>query len=392
MALVFLAAEHVALAPAGEDQRHVEALVDLVAKVADIHVNHVRGVFIILVVEVLPDHRPRDHAAAVEREELDERAPLDGCANLVRQLAVTEGGMHIRAAAEIREAAFVASWLGSVKYLKDNLQGLSEKLKPSLWTTEIAALLAEADIQEAIGQQPLDSVDRLFEWLAASPLNQQTVYKPRAKALVERLKGMIGNDRAKMAYYLSNCSRTTLRADIGVLVGGAWFSLDVVVTNPASQSCLASRRPDENKLEAAGLAERGKNSKYSRAYNAGNQLQHIAANLVPFALEVTGTLGKQADDFVQTLSKLKAAVPEANPRLAWARRFFLNRVSIICASARAELVKLSQRIQQVDAQRAQAYAAVQFGNEVAEEEVLYDDLGLLILEVSQASIHSAMDG
>src|SRR5438105_10551536 len=67
---VVLAAEHVALAPAGEDERRIEALVDLVPQVTDIHVHDVGGVLVVLVVEVLPDHAPRDHLAAVEGEEL----------------------------------------------------------------------------------------------------------------------------------------------------------------------------------------------------------------------------------------------------------------------------------------------------------------------------------
>ena len=86
---VVLAPEHVALAPASQDQRRVEALVDLVPQVADVDVHDVRGALVVLVVQVLPDHRPRHDLAGVEREELQQgvllgrqvdrlAGPLDG--------------------------------------------------------------------------------------------------------------------------------------------------------------------------------------------------------------------------------------------------------------------------------------------------------------------------
>src|SRR5581483_6225483 len=58
--------QHVPLAPAGQDQRRVVPLVDLVPQVADVDVHDVRRALVVLVVQVLPDHRPRHHPAAVE--------------------------------------------------------------------------------------------------------------------------------------------------------------------------------------------------------------------------------------------------------------------------------------------------------------------------------------
>src|SRR5262245_5169320 len=51
-----LAAEQVALAPARQDQRHLEALVDLVAQVADVDIDHVGDTATAVVVKVLADH------------------------------------------------------------------------------------------------------------------------------------------------------------------------------------------------------------------------------------------------------------------------------------------------------------------------------------------------
>jgi hypothetical protein len=145
-----------------------------------------------------------------------------------------------------------------------------------------------------------------------------------------------------------------LRTDLAVVVGGDMVCVDVVVTNPASVSYIEKRRrvPQEpEKLEVAAMAERVKQYKYRAAYNQNNHLKHIADNLVPFAVEATGTLGDNASKFVYGLAKFQGAVPEADPRIGWARRFFLNRVSVLCAKARAELVMLSQKTQSPDAHR-----------------------------------------
>jgi hypothetical protein len=118
-----------------------------------------------------------------------------------------------------------------------------------------------------------------------------------------------------------------LRTDLAVVVGGDMVCVDVVVTNPASASYIENRHrvPQEpEKLEVAAMAERVKQYKYRAAYNQNNHLKHIADNLVPFAVEATGTLGDKASKFVYGLAKLQGAVPEADPRIGWARRFFLN--------------------------------------------------------------------
>jgi hypothetical protein len=64
--------------------------------------------------------------------DLDNRLPLDDRADLVRQLAVEDGGMHIRAANQIRESAYAASWLASIKFLSDKMGNLVARLKPHL--------------------------------------------------------------------------------------------------------------------------------------------------------------------------------------------------------------------------------------------------------------------
>src|SRR5262245_53080762 len=65
-------AELIALTPAGQDQRRVEALVDLVPQVADIHVDHVRGIVVLRVVELLADQCPADDTALVVSQDLQQ--------------------------------------------------------------------------------------------------------------------------------------------------------------------------------------------------------------------------------------------------------------------------------------------------------------------------------
>src|SRR5207248_1442592 len=56
-----LAAEQVALAPAGQDQRPGEAPVDLLPQEADVDVDHVGRDAVLLAVELLADQRPARH-------------------------------------------------------------------------------------------------------------------------------------------------------------------------------------------------------------------------------------------------------------------------------------------------------------------------------------------
>jgi hypothetical protein len=109
-----------------------------------------------------------------------------------------------------------------------------------------------------------------------------------------------------------------LNTDLAVVVGGDMVCVDVVVTNPASVAyietrCRVPQKPE--KLEVAAMAERVKQYKYRATYNQNNHLKHIADNLVPFAVEATGTLGDKASEFVYGLAKLQGAVPEADPRI-----------------------------------------------------------------------------
>jgi len=92
--------------------------------------------------------------------------------------------------------------------------------------------------------------------------------------------------------------------------------------------------------------------KYTKSYRRDNGLERISNNLIPFALEATGTLGKKAEEMVRQMAQFQQVIPQANSKLQWARRFFLNRVSIICARARADLVSLSYKTQRADVARA----------------------------------------
>jgi hypothetical protein len=183
---------------------------------------------------------------------------------------------------------------------------------------------------------------------------------------------------------------TQLRADLVVEVGGSSAYVDVVVVNPASASYVESQRlvpRQQTKLEAALSTESKKHGKYRRAYRGIIGQENVVKNLIPFAMEATGTLGKQADELVRGLSKLRGAVPDPDPRLGWTRRLFHNRVSIFCARAQAEMMRLSWETQRSDAIPAEPLMVPLLG-ELPLEDLLTDNLGGPRVRVSQASIHS----
>src|SRR3954469_9882454 len=70
-ALPILDAEPIALPPAGQDQRLAESLVDLVAQVTDVDIDHVGGVAALVAVEVRADRRAAHHLAPVRGKELE---------------------------------------------------------------------------------------------------------------------------------------------------------------------------------------------------------------------------------------------------------------------------------------------------------------------------------
>src|ERR1022692_944553 len=60
--------QHVAFAPARQDQRFVMPLVDLVAQVPNIDIDHVGRVLVVFVVQMFPDHGAGDDLAAMGRQ------------------------------------------------------------------------------------------------------------------------------------------------------------------------------------------------------------------------------------------------------------------------------------------------------------------------------------
>jgi hypothetical protein len=81
------------------------------------------------------------------------------------------------------------------------------------------------------------------------------------------------------------------------------------------------------------------------------------------------------------------SLPEAGPRICWARRFFLNGVSVLCAKARAESAMLSQKTQRPDARRPQPIE-VSLQGDLEFEQMLHDNLRGPPVRLSQASAHS----
>jgi hypothetical protein len=426
---------------------------------------------------------------------------------LVRRLGVEEGGLLIKSAMDIREAAWAASWFNSMKAVFTTHGDLMNQLKPTMLTNNHILFLAKPEIKITLEDNAITTVGELTDYLARDIPLQRSFMVPYAAAVKAALKANIEGERAVMAYYLSNCSRESslwitssrfirnaattmtsidfainlrlqlllpilrandnngvrcvcgpnlvelpngayhafscgagldavnrgrdgigeffrgpagiitnrhnrirdaladylrvacpadhvfmerwlpdvanrLKSDVAVSVGNEICHIDVVVTNPASKACLESRTPDVVKLTAATQAEGMKVAKYRRSYNERNGLKRVADNMVPFALEVTWTLRKKALEFVDTLAKIKDVMHQNNPHLAWARRFFLNRVSVICAKIRAMMVMVSQAVVKYDEYRIQraGNASVRFGEGEEERYMLYDYQGEFIFE------------
>jgi hypothetical protein len=124
-----------------------------------------------------------------------------------------------------------------------------------------------------------------------------------------------GGDDLQRTFVTQRCWSAQTDVSVAIVVGGETCYYEVVVANPASKSCLAYHRPDIIPLTAAKLVERSKLQKYRKVFNSNN-LEGVANNVIPFALESTSRMGKYVIDSILMMAKLKAVVPDPNPRQA----------------------------------------------------------------------------
>ena len=134
-----------------------------------------------------------------------------------------------------------------------------------------------------------------------------------------------------------------LRADVRIEQGRTTCLIDVAVVNPAARSYLKTVKPQLHLLAAASLMEKTKIDKYKASYNVNNGYAAISDNLIPFVLESTGAYGNSASAVINKLAGFKDLVPVPHDGLASARRWFMQRLSILFAKSRYQLVCLFRR-------------------------------------------------
>jgi hypothetical protein len=131
-----------------------------------------------------------------------------------------------------------------------------------------------------------------------------------------------------------------LTADVAMRYGDDMYYFDVTVVNPCSMSHIKRNRVEEEPLKAAKVAENRKIQHYERSYCEATGRPEIPSQFFPFALESTGAYGPSALGIIEKLAGLEDAVLNPNENLANARRWFLKRVSVIQARARASFVEI----------------------------------------------------
>jgi hypothetical protein len=130
----------------------------------------------------------------------------------------------------------------------------------------------------------------------------------------------------------------SLRADVRLDQAHTSCYFDVSIVNPAARAYIKAVHSHKNPLAAAALMERTKSSKYKASYNELNGHKDLGNSVIPFVLETTGAFGSSALAVISKLAGFSDLVPSPNENLAKARRWFMQRVSVILARSRFDLL------------------------------------------------------
>lgn len=129
-----------------------------------------------------------------------------------------------------------------------------------------------------------------------------------------------------------------LRADLILRTHNLTKYIDVKVCSPCSAVALGiNPRLAPVAGHANELGEKSKTSLYSQHYGT-----RIKSSFIPFVLEMTGRLGKQAQALIDDLAKLYRDDPNvqvADEKLAAARKMFMLRLGIILARGNGETIR-----------------------------------------------------
>jgi len=127
------------------------------------------------------------------------------------------------------------------------------------------------------------------------------------------------------------------KADLRVTLNGTvtWVDVSIVAPHGVKYIALGS---NETSLVAAMHREQAKRKHYARAM----QESVGSVTLVPFVLEITGAVGKSARDYLDKMSKIETAIPEANEDMARKRRFFKKIMSVYLAIGNEHCLRVSR--------------------------------------------------
>lgn len=114
--------------------------------------------------------------------------------------------------------------------------------------------------------------------------------------------------------------------DDTVAVDPRFIHFDITVTHAATRSKVATKRTHLNQGAAKG-AEEAKNAKY----RAGRVTDAFMASFTPIAFETTGTMGPQTRQLFDTKFERFGLQDFANTTYFGYHKWYLKRVSIICA-------------------------------------------------------------
>jgi hypothetical protein len=181
-----------------------------------------------------------------------------------------------------------------------------------------------------------------------------------------------------------------LRADVSIRNGEESFYFDVAITNPSSTTAI-DKGSHLTPLSAASAYEQAKSKWYAGVYNNGNGHNIIATNTIPFILETSGAFGNIASSVIDKLAKIKAFAVAPDERLASARKWFVRRVSVICARARHGMVAFFQRHIRYDAAPLDHQAAVMAPDPDLDDLALFlQESGIVSLDLDPSSSGDAI--
>jgi hypothetical protein len=129
------------------------------------------------------------------------------------------------------------------------------------------------------------------------------------------------------------------KADIRVTQNGTVFWIDVSIVAPNGVKYIALGSHTTG-LVAAKHREEKKKEHYAPAMRGSVR---GSVTFVPFVMEITGALGPAAKAYIDMLTKIETAIPEANEDMARKRRYFKKLVSAYLVIGNEHCLRVSRK-------------------------------------------------